>query len=207
MGYQVVRLRKEGKKNSTYFLVHRLVAEAFIPNVKNKPEVDHIDTNKTNNKAENLRWCWHLENMIGNKTTLSKLNDGYKKKVIYESIRQDLSYSQNLSVPVKYDNKVKQIVEEAIGKTTDELLETLEPSNYGNKTLNRYHSHTTNNNNTDEPELILFVTINDIHPGMKIKVGREIGKITCVDATTKKVKYVLSTGEKGSKFINEIKIG
>lgn len=42
--------------------VHRLVAETFIPNPKNKPQVDHIDCNKYNNNKNNLRWVTGSEN-------------------------------------------------------------------------------------------------------------------------------------------------
>ena len=52
---------KDGKRKAAY--VHRLVAEAFIPNPENKQEVNHKDANRTNNNVENLEWVTHLENM------------------------------------------------------------------------------------------------------------------------------------------------
>lgn len=44
-------------------LVHRLLALAFIPNPENKPQIDHIDGNRSNNQLDNLRWCTGSENM------------------------------------------------------------------------------------------------------------------------------------------------
>lgn len=54
-GYLLVNLYKNGKKKKFY--VHRLVAEAFLPNPDNLPEVNHKDENKLNNNVENLEFC------------------------------------------------------------------------------------------------------------------------------------------------------
>jgi hypothetical protein len=59
-GYLKLSLSIKGKFVNKY--IHRLVAKAFIENTENKPEVDHIDTDKTNNSYKNLRWVTRKEN-------------------------------------------------------------------------------------------------------------------------------------------------
>jgi len=55
LGYLNVTLCKGG--NQKVYYIHRLVASAFLPNLENKPCVDHIDNNKQNNHLNNIRWC------------------------------------------------------------------------------------------------------------------------------------------------------
>lgn len=59
-GYLRVDLRSGTEKR--HFKVHRLVANAFIPNTEGKPQVNHIDGNKQNNSVSNLEWVTNKEN-------------------------------------------------------------------------------------------------------------------------------------------------
>ena len=59
-GYMCIDLYCGNKR--TKYCVHRLLAEAFLPNPESKPCIDHIDGNRQNNALENLRWATYSEN-------------------------------------------------------------------------------------------------------------------------------------------------
>lgn len=75
-GYLQVALRKDGKAKE--HMIHRLVAEAFIPNPENKPTVDHINRVHVTNTADNLRWATREE-----QTHNSSVHDKKKPVVAY----------------------------------------------------------------------------------------------------------------------------
>lgn len=89
-GYLRVNFLKDGKLK--HYLVHRLVATVFIPNPENKPQVNHIDGDKTNNQVENLEWNTYSENLkhafrtglnhiiITNKNNFKTNNPSVKKR-------------------------------------------------------------------------------------------------------------------------------
>lgn len=78
-GYLVVSIYNKPQQRKTHH-VHRLVAESFCENPYNKPHIDHINANKNDNRAENLRWVTQQEN---NKNPLSsiKISRALKGKV------------------------------------------------------------------------------------------------------------------------------
>lgn len=65
-GYCRVKLYKkvDGKRYNKMFMAHRLVASAFLDNPMNKPQVNHLDGDKHNNRVENLEWCTQSENLV-----------------------------------------------------------------------------------------------------------------------------------------------
>ena len=92
-GYHLVDLRGEAKRRN--YPIHRLVALSFIENKERKPQVNHIDGDKTNNNKEDLEWCTATENLVH--AYKLKLNTRQRKVVrlcngipiqTYESISQ-----------------------------------------------------------------------------------------------------------------------
>ena len=94
-----------------YYYIHRLVADAFIPNEDNKPQIDHKNGNKKDNRVENLRWVTSYENM-NNQLTKDKIkNIMIGKKRSKESVdkQRKTIKSKNNYVIVQL-NKNNQII-------------------------------------------------------------------------------------------------
>ncbi len=90
--------------------IHRLVASAFIPEIKNKPYVNHIDGNKCNNDVYNLEWVTPKENThhaietglikVGDKSVCTKYNEKIVRKICNEFVKNKLS---PIEIARKYD--------------------------------------------------------------------------------------------------------
>lgn len=76
-GYSILTIRINGKKKT--HKVHRLIAMTFIPNIYNKPQINHKNGIKADNRIDNLEWCTNRENTIhAIKTGLRKVLSGDK---------------------------------------------------------------------------------------------------------------------------------
>ena len=82
-GYKKVSLYKNGKEYQR--LVHRLIAETFIPNPNNYEEINHINEDKSDNRVENLEWCTSSYN-INYGTRIERQVNSISKKVFQYSI-------------------------------------------------------------------------------------------------------------------------
>ena len=112
--YSTLSINKKRKTKK----IHRMVAEAFIPNTKNKPQVNHKDGIKTNNNVENLEWVTARENIVhcfnklgrkgkrGSSSHLAKLTPNEVRKIRKIKKETDLS---NLEISKKFNCSYSQI--------------------------------------------------------------------------------------------------
>ena len=108
-GYKLVGLWKNGKGKT--FRLHRLVGLHYIPNPENKPQVDHIDRDQSNNHVSNLRWATILENHQ-NKGDMKNNTSGIK----------NIRFNQQKDL-WRYHKTINKITYEKTFKTFEEALD------------------------------------------------------------------------------------
>lgn len=104
-GYDIITLSNKGERKC--FSVHRLVAQAFIPNSENKPTVNHIDGNKQNNCVKNLEWATHKE----------QKEHAIKKGLCNKNLESLKMANNKKSIPILFDSVVYNSIKEASRKT------------------------------------------------------------------------------------------
>lgn len=120
-GYNVLVLRKNNMRKSKQ--VHRLVAEAFIPNINNKPFVNHKDFNRKNNNVDNLEWVTQKENVHWSICNMKNKNKIFKDKEHY-GIRYRNKYDYyEVTLKKKYYGSYKDF--EEAKKVRDNKLKEL----------------------------------------------------------------------------------
>ena len=152
--YLIVHLSMNGERHPR--LVHRLVADAFIPNPENKPCIDHVDGNRLNNFYLNLRWCTHTENN-NNPITRKRNSESHiglhtgEKNPMYgkhftEEAKKKLSESKKGK---KLSEETKQKISESKKgkKLSEEHIRKISESKKGEKNhmYGKHHSEETRN--------------------------------------------------------------
>ena len=158
-GYLSVSLRLEDS-SKTHF-VHRLIAQTFIDNPENKPQVNHIDGNKLNNSIHNLEWCTAQENVkhylrLGLKKTFGPPKGTppwCKGKNISDEHKKNISLAKK-GIPSK---KIKKVIDISTGKIYNRIEEAAVAVNMSYACLYSRLSNKMNNNTN----LIFYENINN----------------------------------------------
>lgn len=126
-GYSQINLYKDCDRQM--FSIHRLVAQAFIPNPENKPQVNHIDEDKTNNTSSNLELVTSKENKnhgtrlyrsaMKKRKSIRCTNIESGEVIVYDS---QISASNDLSIEITYINNVLRGRQKTTGGYTFEYV-------------------------------------------------------------------------------------
>jgi hypothetical protein len=118
--------------------IHKLVADAFLPNPDNKPIIDHIDRNTSNNNVSNLRWATYSENSLNSKTRIDNISG--ERNIFYSVQKQKWTYSHT---------KDKKTISCGFYDTKEEAIKAKETGDYNlmkTNTGEKYITYKANRN-------------------------------------------------------------
>lgn len=143
-GYNVVVLHNAGVMKPKAYYVHRLIAQAYIPNPENKPEVNHKDGNKQNNHLSNLEWVTKKQNVnhaysnglmksvtkyhnvVTNKKLLNKGLNHYKKYYNVTELKKIWSIKSNLLISrILSENNLGELKDRKYKKVSPYMAEII----------------------------------------------------------------------------------
>lgn len=99
-GYVYANLSKGGIMK--HFPLHRLVAEAFIPNPKNYPEVDHLNGQRDKNEMSNLEWVTHKENILRSFENAGPVRNHHNCKLIQISTGLEIEMFESITAAARF---------------------------------------------------------------------------------------------------------
>lgn len=144
-GYLRIRLRygDVDKYGAHTYKVHRLVAENFIPNPKNLPQVNHKDGDKTNNDVSNLEWCTNAENLAHARATGLWDNTSEAMNELGGQIRTAIESGYVIKEIAELNNISVKTIRHRVGEFEPEPISTLKVGEkrcyyYYDKSRNKY---------------------------------------------------------------------